>query len=174
MVLFNQCKNPETNPKQQPQNAQHINILFNFFRLFYSKKSNDKLKNIPLFYSARDKKYKRFNIFENKFKSEPNFKNNISALSNNKFNLYNNKLPNISINSYNNFTNLFYNKIKQNEHKIKNDNSIFQSFKFDNKNNILKNNYRTFYDNKNSFNVILTTKTNPILRGINYSNKKRK
>ena len=152
------------------ENNSELSIVKNF----YSKKSNDKLKNIPLFYSARDKKYNRINIFEKNFKSEPNFKNNISALSNNKFNLYNNKLPNISINSYNNFTNLFFSKIKQNEHKIKNDNSIFQSFKFDNKNNILKNNYRTFYDNKNSFNVILTTKTNPILRGINYSNKKRK
>ena len=39
---------------------------------------------------------------------------------------------------------------------------------------MLKNSYRTFYDNKKSFNVILTNKTNPILRGISYSNKKRK
>ena len=141
---------------------------------FYTKKSNDVLKNNPLFYSARDKKFNKINIFDNNYKSEPNFKNNISALSTNKFNLYNNKLPNISINSCNNFPNLIYNKNKHNENKIKNDNSIFQTFKFDNKNSMLKNSYRTFYDNKNSFNVILTNKTNPILRGISYSNKKRK
>ena len=123
---------------------------------FYTKKSSDVLKSIPLFYSARGKKFNKINIFENNFKSEPNFQNNISALSTNKFNLYNSKLPNISINNCNNFTNIFFNKNKQN------------------KNNILKNSYRTFYDNKRSFNAILTNKTNPILRGITHSNRKRK
>jgi hypothetical protein len=152
------------------ENNSELSIVKNF----YTKKSTNGPKNISLFYSARDKKINKINLFENIYKSEPNFKKNISLLSTNKFNLYSNKLPNITINSSNNFTNLFFNKNKQNEYKIKNENSLFQSIKFDNKNNFLKNSYRTFYDNKSSFNVILTNKTNPILRGIAYSNQKRK
>ena len=152
------------------ENNSELSIVKNF----YTKKSTNGPKNISLFYSARDKKINKINLFENIYKSEPNFKKNISLLSTNKFNLYSNKLPNITINSSNNFTNLFFNKNKQNEYKIKNNNNLFQSIKFDNNNNFLKNSYRTFYDNKSSFNVILTNKTNPILRGIAYSNQKRK
>lgn len=141
------------------ENNSELSIVKNF----YTKKSNDKLKYIPLFSSSRDKKFNKINVFENNnYRSEPNFKNNISTLSNNKFNLYNNKLPNISINNCYNVTSLFFNKYKKND------------YRFDNKNNNLKNSYKTFYDNKSSFNVILTNKTNPILRGLSYSNKKRK
>ena len=106
-------------------------------------------------------------------------KNNIFSKASKGKNLYNNHLPHLPINTYNNFSNMLiksnlshYNKFNL-QNRLRG--NIFKSTKIVNK-NYRQNNYNRIYldNNKSNFNVILTNDSNPILKERIKHNKKKK
>ena len=183
--IGNRVKNPKS------KTSYELSIVKNnyYYKTYNNIKNNSFLNNNSTekssFQTNKTKNHSsvgnvKGNILNNK--SEPfSLKNNIMSMTyKNRTNYYNNKLPHILINTYNNFTNLlnksnlsYYNKYS---FKNKTKTNLFKSSKIGNKNYGQNTNYnRTFFDkNKNSFNVILTNDSNPNLKEKSKSKSKSK
>ena len=180
--IGNRVKNPKS------KTTSELSIVKNDYYRTYSHIKNNSFKNNNSTEKTNYHTKNYNNSFGNtkgniiKNKSEPfSLKNNIMSLTyKNNTNYYNNNLPHILINTYNNFTNMlnrsnltYYNKY---DLRNKTKTNLFKSKKIFNKNYGQNNNYnRTYFDkNKNSFNVILTNDSNPILKEKSKSKSKSK
>ena len=186
--IGNRLKNATTTNNNNSQ----LSIVKNCYYKTYTK-----TKNNSFGFNSSDKKHYLTNKTENNFRNnidincEPfSLKENIMSLTSKSKNLYNNKLPHIAINTYNNFSDLlnrkhwnYYNKYNMKNLKNKFKSNLFKSTKIFKTNYIYNSKHlynKTFFDpnkKRNSFNVILTNDNNPTLRdkskGKSSSNKKK-
>ena len=170
-------------------NNSELSIVKNFYYKTYSNIKNTSFTNNnslekknELNLNKTQKNYSLGNNIRNNFniKMEPlSLKNNIFSKASKGKNLYNNHLPHLPINTYNNFSNMLiksnlshYNKFNL-QNRLRG--NIFKSTKIVNK-NYRQNNYNRIYldNNKSNFNVILTNDSNPILKERIKHNKKKK